>query len=55
MRRKNILADQVMGILPVFFKIRLIFPVADRGDVVDQSVEPDIADIILVERQLNSP
>ena len=55
MRGKDILADQVMCLFPVFFETRLIFAVADRGNIIDERIEPDIADIILVERQFDPP
>ena len=52
---KNVLADQVIGGRPPLLERFVVLPVADAGDVVDQRVEPDVADVVAVERKFDSP
>jgi hypothetical protein len=46
---QDILGDQVLGYRPEGFEVFAV-RIADRRDVVDQRVEPDVGDVIFVER-----
>ena len=39
---------------PVLFVIRSVRP-AESGDIVEERVEPDVGDVVLVERKLDAP
>jgi len=52
---EDVFADQVVAGGPPFLKGLRVLEIADARDVVDERVEPDVADVIGVERQLNSP
>ena len=53
-RLHDVLADQVLGVRPVPLEAR-IARTAERGDVVDERVEPHVRDVLGVERQRDAP
>ena len=54
-RGEDILADQLHLRGPAAREVLLIAAIADGADVVHEGVEPDIADVLVVERQVNAP
>ena len=52
---RDVLADDVQVGRPPRLEQRLVGPVADRGRVVDQRVEPHVDDAVGVEGQRNAP
>ena len=55
-RGQDVLADQVVGRRPPAARsVSSSAQVADRADVVDQRVEPDVGHEVGVERQLDAP
>ncbi len=55
MRGQDVLADQVVGSRPPLVELQVVAPVAHGADVVHERVEPDVADIVLVEGQVDAP
>ena len=55
MRGQDVLADDVVRHAPPFFEFGLVGPIADGGNIVDQGVEPDIAHVIGIEGQFDTP
>ena len=51
----DVLADDVHVGRPESVETLLVGPVADRGDVVEQGVEPDVDRLLGVERNLDAP
>ena len=52
-RHKDILADYMEIHRPVI--IELFCPIPDCRDVVYQGIEPDVGDVLRIERQFDSP
>ena len=50
---EDILGYQVLA-GPVLFVVRSVRP-AESGDIVEERVEPDVGDVVLVERKLDAP
>ena len=53
-RLQDVLADQVLDVRPELREAR-VARAAERRDVVDQRVEPDVGDVLVVERQRDAP
>ena len=52
---QNIFADKLAAGGPPLGKLFIILQIAHAGKVVQQSIKPDIADVIFVKRQFNTP
>ena len=50
---EDVLGYQVLA-GPVLFVVRSVRP-AESGDIVKERVEPDVGDVVLVERKLDAP
>jgi hypothetical protein len=54
-RRENVLADEVEIGRPPPAESRIVGPITGNGDVIHQCIEPDIGDVVSVEREFDAP
>ena len=55
MGTEDVLSDQMVGGGPPCLELRVVRQITDGGDIVDERVEPDVGDIVRVERQFDAP